>query len=190
MAKGEIVQVVGPIVDLRFAENEVPQLLNAIKIEDKTRNIFLTLEVAQVIGNSTVRCISLGPTDGLTRGMKAEDTGAPISVPIGPQVLGRIFNLLGEPIDGKGPVSEPERRGPIHKGSPSFEEQLPTSEMLETGLKVIDLLAPIPKGGKVGLFGGAGVGKTVIVMELIRTIATEHGGSGHGMGQNRRRLRA
>ncbi|HTZ11955.1 MAG TPA: F0F1 ATP synthase subunit beta [Candidatus Margulisiibacteriota bacterium] len=176
MGFGEVIQVVGPSVDLRFAENEVPQLLSAIKIEDKTRNIDLTLEVAQEIGNNTVRCIALGSTEGLARGMKAYDTGLPISVPIGGQVLGRIFNLLGEPIDGKGPVSQPQVRGPIHRISPNFEEQLPISEMLETGLKVIDLLAPIPKGGKVGLFGGAGVGKTVIVMELIRTIATEHGG--------------
>jgi len=176
MAVGEIIQVIGPSVDIRFTENEVPQLLNAIKIEEGSRKISLTLEVAQEIGNNTVRCIALGPTEGLARGMKAYDTGSPISVPIGPQVLGRIFNLLGEPIDGKGPVSQPQMRSPIHRVSPGFEEQLPISEMLETGLKIIDLLAPIPKGGKVGLFGGAGVGKTVIVMELIRTIATEHGG--------------
>jgi F-type H+/Na+-transporting ATPase subunit beta len=176
MTTGEVIQIVGPSVDLRFEENEVPQLLNAVKIEDKARNIDLTLEVAQDIGNNTVRCVAMGPTEGLTRGMKAYDTGSPISVPIGPQVLGRIFNLLGEPIDGKGPVKNPEMRSSIHKASPNFEEQLPISEMLETGLKVIDLLAPVPKGGKVGLFGGAGVGKTVIVMELIRTIATEHGG--------------
>jgi F-type H+-transporting ATPase subunit beta len=167
---------VGPSVDLRFAENEVPQLLSAIKITDAARNINLTLEVAQEIGNNTVRCIALGATEGLARGMKAIDTGLPINVPIGTQVLGRIFNLLGEPIDGEGPVPHPEKHSSIHKVSPNFEEQLPISEMLETGLKVIDLLAPIPKGGKVGLFGGAGVGKTVIVMELIRTIATEHGG--------------
>ncbi len=136
----------------------------------------MTLEVAQEIGNNTVRCIALGSTDGLVRGMTAIDTGSPITVPIGKQTLGRIFNLLGETIDGKGPVSEPQKRNPIHRISPNFEEQLPISSMLETGLKVIDLLAPIPKGGKVGMFGGAGVGKTVIVMELIRTIATEHGG--------------
>jgi F-type H+-transporting ATPase subunit beta len=176
MATGEIIQVLGPIVDVKFPENEGPQLLNAIKIEDERGKINLVLEVAQDIGNNTVRCIALGSTDGLVRGMKAKDTGAPINVPIGSQVLGRIFNLLGEPIDGMGPVPNPQMLGPIHKVSPTFEEQLPIYRMLETGLKVIDLLAPIPEGGKVGLFGGAGVGKTVIVMELIRTIATEHGG--------------
>lgn len=176
MGTGKVIQVIGPIVDIRFSDNEVPQLLNAIKIEEETRKINLTLEVAQEIGNNTVRCIALGSSDGLVRGMKALDTGFPITVPIGPQTLGRIFNLLGEPIDDKGPLAQPEVRNPIHRPSPNFEEQLPISEILETGLKVIDLLAPIPKGGKVGLFGGAGVGKTVIVMELIRTIATEHGG--------------
>jgi F-type H+-transporting ATPase subunit beta len=174
MAEGQILQIIGPSVDIRFPENEGPQLLNAIKVQDKEIN--LTLEVAQDIGNNTVRCIALGSTDGLVRGMKAIDTGSPITVPIGRQTLGRIFNLLGEPIDGKGELEHPEIRNPIHRASPNFEEQLPIENILETGLKVIDLLAPIPKGGKVGLFGGAGVGKTVIVMELIRTIATEHGG--------------
>jgi len=174
MAQGQILQIIGPSVDIRFPENQGPQLLNAIKIMEKGIN--LTLEVAQDIGNNTVRCIALGSTDGLVRGMKATDTGSPITVPIGKQTLGRIFNLLGEPIDGKGELEHPEIRSPIHRSSPNFEEQLPIENILETGLKVIDLLAPIPKGGKVGLFGGAGVGKTVIVMELIRTIATEHGG--------------
>jgi F-type H+-transporting ATPase subunit beta len=154
----------------------VPQLFNALKIEYPEQKIDLTLEVAQDIGNNTVRCVALGSTDGLVRGMKVRDTASPITVPIGPQVLGRIFNLLGETIDNKGPLADPSRRNPIHRPSPSFEEQLPIASILETGLKVIDLLAPIAKGGKVGLFGGAGVGKTVIVMELIRTIATEHGG--------------
>ena len=176
MADGKIIQVIGPIVDIRFPEGEGPQLLNAIKIEEPDKKIDLTLEVSQDIGNNTVRCIALGSTDGLVRGMIAKDSGSPITVPIGEQTLGRVFNLLGEPIDGKGPVPNPEMRGPIHRQSPNFEEQLPISSILETGLKVIDLLAPIPRGGKVGLFGGAGVGKTVIVMELIRTIATEHGG--------------
>jgi F-type H+-transporting ATPase subunit beta len=176
MAEGQIIQVIGPIVDIRYPENEVPQLLNAIKIVYPELNINLTLEVAQDIGNCTVRCIALSSTDGLARGMKAVDTGNSITVPIGRQTLGRIFNLLGEPIDGLGPILEPDKRGSIHKQSPSFVEQLHTMSLLETGLKVIDLLAPIPKGSKVGLFGGAGVGKTVIVMELIRTIATEHGG--------------
>ncbi|MDD5432382.1 MAG: F0F1 ATP synthase subunit beta [Candidatus Omnitrophica bacterium] len=176
MAEGKIIQVIGPSVDIKFPENEVPQLLSAIKIEHPDLGINLTLEVAQDIGNNTVRCISLGSTDSLVRGMKARDLGRPITVPIGEQTLGRVFNLLGEPIDGKGPVADPEKRSPIHRVSPNFEEQLPIQSILETGLKVIDLLAPIPKGSKVGLFGGAGVGKTVIVMELIRTIAKEHGG--------------
>ncbi|MFH0917499.1 MAG: F0F1 ATP synthase subunit beta, partial [Candidatus Omnitrophota bacterium] len=174
MAEGQILQIIGPSVDIRFPENQGPQLLNAIKVQEGLIN--LTLEVAQDIGNNTVRCIALGSTDGLVRGMKAIDTGSPITVPIGQQTLGRIFNLLGEPIDGQGELEHPEIRSPIHRASPNFEEQLPIENILETGLKVIDLLAPIPKGGKVGLFGGAGVGKTVIVMELIRTIATEHGG--------------
>ncbi|MFA5096304.1 MAG: F0F1 ATP synthase subunit beta [Candidatus Omnitrophota bacterium] len=176
MNSGKVIQVIGPIVDIRYPEKEVPQLFNAIKIVEPELKIDLTLEVAQDIGNNTVRCIALGPTDGLSRGLTAVDTGSSITVPIGKQTLGRIFNLLGEPIDDKGRLAEPEKRNPIHRQSPSFTEQLPTSSILETGLKVIDLLAPIPKGSKVGLFGGAGVGKTVIVMELIRTIATEHGG--------------
>ncbi|MFH0855402.1 MAG: F0F1 ATP synthase subunit beta [Candidatus Omnitrophota bacterium] len=176
MSNGQIVQVIGPIVDIKYPEKEVPQLLNAIKIVYPATKIDLTLEVAQDIGNNTVRCIALGPTDGLARGMVALDTGSPITVPVGRQTLGRIFNLLGEVIDGKGPLPNPEKRSPIHRQSPSFTDQLPTTSILETGLKVIDLLAPIPKGSKVGLFGGAGVGRTVIVMELIRTIATEHGG--------------
>jgi F-type H+-transporting ATPase subunit beta len=176
MANGRIIQVIGPIVDIKYPEKEVPQLFNAIKIVHPESKIELTLEVAQDIGNNTVRCISLGATDGLSRGLTAVDTGGPITVPIGRQTLGRIFNLLGEVIDGKGPLPEPGKRNPIHRQSPNFTDQLPTASILETGLKVIDLLAPIPKGSKVGLFGGAGVGKTVIVMELIRTIATEHGG--------------
>jgi len=176
MSQGEIIQVIGPSVDIRFPEKEVPQLLNAIKITDKDKNINLTLEVAQIIGNNTVRCIALSSTDGLSRGMKATDTGSAITVPVGDQVLGRIFNVLGEAIDNKGPMADPKNREQIHKDSPTFNEQLPISAMFETGLKVIDLLAPFPKGGKVGLFGGAGVGKTVIVMELIRNIAQEHGG--------------
>jgi F-type H+-transporting ATPase subunit beta len=176
MAVGEIIQVIGPSVDIKFQENEGPLLFNAIKIEDPQRKINLVLEVAQDIGNDTVRCIALGPTDGLVRGMRALDTGSPITVPVGEQILGRIFNVFGEPIDAKGPLAEPEIRNSIHSASPNFTERLSVSSILETGLKVIDLLAPIPKGGKVGLFGGAGVGKTVVVMELIRTIATEHGG--------------
>ncbi|MBF0483428.1 MAG: F0F1 ATP synthase subunit beta [Candidatus Omnitrophica bacterium] len=176
MAVGKIIQVIGPSVDIKFPENEGPQLLNAISISYPDKGINLVLEVAQDIGNNTVRCIALGATEGLVRGMEAIDTKSPITVPVGPQTLGRIFNLLGHPVDGKGPVTNPEKTLPIHRSSPNFEEQLPVTTILETGLKVIDLLAPIPKGSKVGLFGGAGVGKTVIVMELIRTIATEHSG--------------
>jgi len=176
MSEGKIIQVVGPCVDIVFPEEEGPQLLNAIKIEYPDKAIDLTLEVSQNIGNNTVRCIAMGSTDGLVRGMKVKDLGSPINVPIGEQTLGRIFNLLGEPIDGKGPLSNPEMRNSIHRPAPSFQEQLPIESILETGLKIIDLLAPIPRGGKVGLFGGAGVGKTVIVMELIRTIAIEHSG--------------
>jgi len=176
MAYGEIIQVIGPVVDIVFPEGQAPQILNALKIEDKEKNIDLTLEVEQLTGNYTARCIALGPTDGLARGMKVMDTGLPITVPVGEQTMGRIFNLLGEAIDEKGPIANKEMRSPIHRDPPSFQEQVPVSSMLETGLKVIDLLAPYPKGGKIGLFGGAGVGKTVIVMELIRSIAAEHGG--------------
>jgi F-type H+-transporting ATPase subunit beta len=173
---GHIVQVIGPTVDIRFPAEQLPPILNAVKIEDATLGINLTVEVAQHIGNDIVRCIAMGSTDGLVRGMGAKDTGAPISVPVGEQSLGRIFNVLGEPIDGKGGIPKVDQRWPIHRPSPSFEEQVPVASILETGIKVVDLLAPYAKGGKVGLFGGAGVGKTVIIMELIRNIATEHGG--------------
>jgi F-type H+-transporting ATPase subunit beta len=176
MAIGEIIQVIGPSVDIRFGHDELPNLLNAVKVEYPDKGIDLTLEVAQQIGNNTVRCIALGQTEGLVRGMKVKDTKEPIKVPVGPQTLGRIFNVLGQTIDNKGPVSDPEKTSPIHREAPSFDEQLSISHILATGLKVVDLLAPLPKGGKIGLFGGAGVGKTVLVMELIRTIATEHGG--------------
>lgn len=176
MHTGEIIQVIGPTVDIKFKKGDLPKILNAVKIEDAARHINLTLEVAQHIGNDTVRCIAMASTEGLTRGMKANDLGSPISVPVGEQTLGRIFNLLGEPLDDKGQLSDAQKRRPIHNEAPSFEEQQPISSMLETGLKVVDLLAPYPKGGKIGLFGGAGVGKSVIVMELIRSIAAEHGG--------------
>lgn len=176
MAEGNIIQVIGPMVDIMFPDGKVPEILNAIKIEYPDNHIDLTLEVEQLTGNNTARCIALGSTDGLVRGMVAKDTGKPISVPVGGQTLGRVFNLLGEPIDAKGPVKDPGHRAIIHKQPPSFSEQVPVSSMLETGIKVIDLIAPYPKGGKIGLFGGAGVGKTVIVMELIRSIASEHGG--------------
>ncbi len=176
MATGEIVQVIGPTVDIRFAQGELPSIMNAIRVEDANREMQVIVEVAQHIGNDMVRCVGMSSTDGLVRGMKANDLGGPISVPVGEQVLGRIFSVLGETIDGKGEVANPEQRWPIHRPSPSFESQVPVSSILETGIKVVDLLAPYAKGGKVGLFGGAGVGKTVIIMELIRNIATEHGG--------------
>ncbi|MBI3323661.1 MAG: F0F1 ATP synthase subunit beta [Candidatus Omnitrophica bacterium] len=173
---GTIVQVIGPSVDVRFPAERLPQILNAIRIDVPDNNIHLTLEVAQHVGNNTVRCIALDGTDGLARGMQALDTGASITVPVGRQTLGRIFNLLGSPIDDAGPVANADLRAPIHHAPPSFEQQLSVTTIFETGIKVIDVLAPYPKGGTVGLFGGAGVGKTVILQELIRNIATEHGG--------------
>src|SRR3989337_1837195 len=176
MNLGIIVQVIGPTVDVRFPQEGLPPILNALKIEDKDKGINLVVEVAQHVGKDIVRCVAMSSTDGLVRGMKVQDSGGPIPVPVGEQGLGRIFNLLGEPIDGKGPVPHPEKRWPIHRPSPTFEEQVPVASILETGIKAIDLLTPYVKGGKIGLFGGAGVGKTVIIMELIRNIATEHGG--------------
>ena len=175
MKKGEVVQIIGPVVDVRFPPGDLTPIRNAIKIEDKKRNISLVAEVAQHIGNDTARCVALAPTDGLVRGMEVIDTGEPISVPVGPEVLGRIFNLLGEPLDTIGEVKTKERY-PIHRPPPTFEEREAVTTVFETGLKVVDLLAPFAKGGKVGLFGGAGVGKTVLIMELIKSIASEHGG--------------
>ncbi len=171
---GKVIQVMGPSVDVEFEAGHLPQMLSALEVEMPGR--LLVLEAAQHIGDNIVRAIALASTDGLVRGMKVKDTGAPISVPVGEQTLGRIFNLLGQPIDEQGDVKDPEKKNSIHHAPPSFKELLPVSATLETGIKVIDLLAPYPKGGKVGLFGGAGVGKTVIVMELIHSIATEHGG--------------
>jgi len=175
LKKGEVVQIIGPVVDVRFSPGELAPIRNALKIEDKKRNISLIAEVAQHIGNDTARCVALAPTDGMVRGVKVTDTGEPISVPVGKEVLGRIFNLLGEPLDGLGAVNE-KKRLPIHRTPPSFEEREAVTTIFETGLKVVDLLAPFAKGGKVGLFGGAGVGKTVLIMELIKSIASEHGG--------------
>src|SRR5580765_5809773 len=172
---GKVVQVIGPTVDVVFDADKLPRILNAIRIEDPAHNIHLTVEAALHIGDNMVRCIAMASTDGLVRGMPAVDTGDPISLPVGEGCLGRIFNLLGDPIDGKGEVKA-EKRYPIHRPAPSFEDQETTIEIFETGIKVVDLLAPYQKGGKVGLFGGAGVGKTVILQELIRNIATEHGG--------------
>ena len=174
---GKIVQVIGPTVDCEFHSDRLPNLLNALTITDKERSIDLTVEVSMHIGDNIVRCVALASTDGLVRGMPVLDTGAPITVPVGRYCLGRVFNLLGAPIDGKGPlVGDTGRRDPIHRPAPSLADQATETEILETGIKVIDLLEPYPKGGKVGLFGGAGVGKTVIIQELIRNIATEHGG--------------
>ena len=172
---GKIVQVIGPVVDIHF-EGHLPALLNAIEIENKHTSSKLVVEVAQHIGDDRVRCIAMGGTDGLVRGMDAVDTGAPISVPVGEEVLGRMFNVLGEVIDEGEPLPEIVKKMPIHRPAPSFDEQQTTAEIFETGIKVIDLLCPYPKGGKIGLFGGAGVGKTVLIQELIHNIATKHGG--------------
>ncbi|MCI5546175.1 MAG: F0F1 ATP synthase subunit beta [Clostridiales bacterium] len=170
---GTIVQVIGPVLDIRFEDNHMPALLNAIEIHFSGRK--LIAEVAQHIGDNVVRCIAMSSTDGLTRGTQAIDTGSPIEVPVGKECLGRIFNLLGEPIDEM-PAPEAKEHWPIHRPAPSYEDQQSTEEILETGIKVVDLIAPYSKGGKIGLFGGAGVGKTVLIMELIHNIATEHGG--------------
>ena len=171
---GSIVQVIGPVVDIHFEKGELPALNNAVIIETGQEE-GLVIEVAQHIGDDTVRCIAMAGTDGLMRGMKCRDTGAPISVPVGKEILGRMFNVIGEPIDGRGPLKT-DKRMPIHRPAPSFAEQQTTAEILETGIKVIDLLCPYAKGGKIGLFGGAGVGKTVLMQELIHNIAKEHGG--------------
>ncbi len=172
---GTVVQIIGPVLDIKFPAESLPKLLNAITITDEAQGRTVTVEVSQHIGQDTVRCIAMQSTDGLVRGMKAVDTGASISVPVGHENLGRIFNLLGEPVDNK-PPKETKERWPIHRPAPSYEDQQSTTEMLETGIKVVDLIAPYAKGGKIGLFGGAGVGKTVIIMELINNIAKEHGG--------------
>ncbi len=170
---GTVVQVIGPVLDIRFEDGELPALLNAVTVECGDRTI--TLEVAQHIGDNVARCIAMSSTDGLVRGAKAVDTGGPITVPVGDATLGRIFNLLGEPVDNQ-PAPVTEERWPIHRPAPSYEEQESTTEILETGIKVVDLIAPYAKGGKIGLFGGAGVGKTVLIMELINNVAKQHGG--------------
>ena len=171
---GKIVQVIGPVVDVAFENGELPQLLSAIEIPLKNQES-LIVEVARHTGDERVRCIAMGSTDGLVRGMNAIDMGAPIEVPVGDEILGRMFNVLGREIDGLGKVNT-EKRMPIHRSAPTFDEQQTSAEMLETGIKVIDLLCPYSKGGKIGLFGGAGVGKTVLIQELIHNIAKEHGG--------------
>ena len=171
---GKVVQIVGAVVDVRFEKDSLPDLLNAIEIDNKGEK--LVVEVAQHIGDDIVRCIAMGPTDGVVRGMDAVDTGHPISVPVGNETLGRMFNVLGEPIDGKGALSEDVTRMPIHRSAPTYAEQMTTTEIFETGIKVVDLICPFIKGGKIGLFGGAGVGKTVLIQEFINNIATQHGG--------------
>jgi len=170
---GKIVQIIGAVVDVQFQKESLPKLLNALTVELNGKQ--LVIEVAQHIGDDIVRCISMGSTDGLIRGMNVIDTGAPISVPVGKETLGRMFNLLGEAIDEK-PAPETAERWAIHREAPSYEEQTGGSEVLETGIKVIDLIAPYLKGGKIGLFGGAGVGKTVLIQELINNVANQHGG--------------
>jgi len=176
MATGILKQVIGPTIDVEFAPHELPNLLNAIIIKDPENKIDLTAEVAIHLGENLVRCIALSSTDGLIRGMKAIDTGAPIATPVGKSTLGRLFNLLGKPLDNQGDLPLDVLKWPIHREAPTFAEQETKTKIYETGIKVIDLLCPFSKGGKVGLFGGAGVGKSVIVMELIRNIAVQHGG--------------
>ncbi len=170
---GKVVQVTGPVLDIRFQEGELPALLNAIEIDVSGRR--LVAEAAQQIGDDVVRCIAMSSTDGVVRGSDAVDTGSPITVPVGEECLGRVFNLLGEPVDEL-PPPEAKERWSIHRPAPSYEDQTPATEILETGIKVVDLICPYSKGGKIGLFGGAGVGKTVLIMELIHNIATAHGG--------------
>ncbi|MBC8401698.1 MAG: F0F1 ATP synthase subunit beta, partial [Candidatus Marinimicrobia bacterium] len=171
---GKINQIMGAVVDVVFEDGQLPDINNALEVKMGEDRI-LTLEVSQHLGEAVVRTVAMDTTDGLTRGTRVKDTGAPISVPVGPETLGRMFDLLGNPIDGKKPVKT-KKRYPIHRPAPKLEEFTVESEVLETGLKVIDLLEPYTKGGKTGLFGGAGVGKTVLIQELIRNIATEHGG--------------
>ena len=181
MSTGKVIQVIGPVVDAEFADGNLPKIYNAIRVdapEDKKTGrpeIHLTLEVAQHIGENRVRAVAMSGTEGLVRGMDVQDTGGPIAMPVGSETLGRLINVLGEPVDGKGPVTAKQSR-PIHRPAPALSEQETKTEILETGIKVVDLLEPYSKGGKVGLFGGAGVGKTVIIQELIHNIATHHGG--------------
>ena len=170
---GKVIQITGPVLDIQFADGELPALLNAIELDNHGKK--LIVEVAQHIGDNVVRCIAMAATDGLVRGAEAVDTGGPITVPVGDECLGRVFNLLGEPVDNKA-APETQERWPIHRPAPSFDEQESTTELLETGIKVVDLICPYAKGGKIGLFGGAGVGKTVLIQELIYNIATAHNG--------------
>ncbi len=178
-AVGRVTQIIGPVIDVEFTEEDLPPIHNAVHVKsakgESAVEIDVTAEVAQHLGEGRVRCVAMEPTDGMVRGMKATDTGGPITMPVGPAALGRVLNVLGKPVDQKGPV-EAEKRLPIHRHAPSFEDQSTNIEMFETGLKVVDLLQPFMKGGKIGLFGGAGVGKTVLIMELIHNIATKHSG--------------
>lgn len=173
MEQGIVTRVIGPVVDVQFPSGRLPDIYNAIEIPLEGRKV--VIETVQQLGDNSVRCVALFSTDGISRGCRAFDTGHPVTVPVGEATLGRMFNVIGEPIDGKGPVETAERL-PIHRDPPAFTDVAPATEILETGIKVVDLLAPYAKGGKIGLFGGAGVGKTVLIMELIRNIAYEHGG--------------
>ena len=181
MNKGKIIQIIGPVIDIRFERGKLPKIYNAVRVmkseqkEPGGKEDFITAEVAQHLGENSVRAVAMQPTDGLVRGLTAVDTGQPISVPVGKEVLGRVLNVVGDPVDGLGEINTKEKY-PIHRPAPELQDQAIETEMFETGIKVIDLLEPYLKGGKTGLFGGAGVGKTVIVMELIRNIAIEHGG--------------
>ncbi|MEE9217963.1 MAG: F0F1 ATP synthase subunit beta [Acidobacteriota bacterium] len=176
---GRVVQIIGPVIDVEFQEGHLPAIFNAVRVKEKVPEMGLeidvTVEVQQHLGANRVRCVAMEPTDGMVRGMRATDTGTPIRVPVGLQCLGRIMNVLGRPVDGHGPIAT-EHTAPIHREAPSLEEQSTHVEMFETGLKVVDLLEPYSKGGKTGLFGGAGVGKTVLIMELINNVAKKHGG--------------
>ncbi len=178
MNKGKVIQVIGPVVDIEFPPEQLPAIYNSVKITDTSTEVEISLivEVMQHLGDNVVRCVAMSSTDGLTRGMEAIDTGAPIKVPVGKGTLGRVFNVLGNAVDLNEAKVEADDHWPIHRPAPSFEEQETATEILETGIKVVDLIAPYSRGGKIGLFGGAGVGKTVLIMELIRNIATEHGG--------------
>ena len=175
---GRIIQVIGPVIDVEFPPEKLPAIYNAVTVDETFGDVHvkLTAEVMQHLGDNTVRCVAMSSTDGLTRGMKAVDTGAPIKIPVGKGTLGRVFNVLGEAVDNNPAAVSAEEYWPIHRPAPAFEDQATTTQILETGIKVVDLIAPYALGGKIGLFGGAGVGKTVLIMELIRNIATEHGG--------------
>src|SRR5688572_17955649 len=193
MAHGTIVQSIGAVIDIEFPREHIPNIYDALILEDSAENTLvekgLTFEVEQQLGDGVVRCIALGSSDGLRRGMKVKNTGAPISVPVGKGTLGRIMDVLGRPIDEVGPIKTDVRRS-IHQAAPKFDELSPSVELLETGIKVIDLICPFAKGGKIGLFGGAGVGKTVTMLELINNIATKHGGQSvfAGVGERTREI--